>query len=262
MTQVLRRHADRHHRGELGAEGHINGATPQADILGIFGREGLDMAARWATPAAATPTYKAIKLYRNYDGARSTFGDTSIAATTTNPDVVSAFAAERSGDGAITVMVVNKSTTSAPTTVTLANVAHGDAGEVWQLTAANAITRLADVAARAPTPSRRRCRRRVSRCSSSRAAPRRAPARGADGLRIVVVSPSGSALARPLALRRRSGYAAHVMPVPPSTEGPGLAPRASPGRTTCSAAGSPQPPVPRRRRPGRRQDDAGACSSC
>ena len=78
-----------------GAEGHINGATTQADILGIFGREGLDMAARWATPAASTPTYKAIKLYRNYDGRRSTFGDTSIAAATANPDVVSAFAAER-----------------------------------------------------------------------------------------------------------------------------------------------------------------------
>jgi hypothetical protein len=128
-----------------GAEGHINGATTQADILGIFGREGLDMAARWATPAASTPTYKAIKLYRNYDGLRSTFGDTSIAATTANPDVVSAFAAERSSDGALTVMVVNKGAASAPTTVTLANAAHGAASEVWQLTAANAITRLADV---------------------------------------------------------------------------------------------------------------------
>ena len=31
---------------------HINGATTQADIFGIFGREGLDMAARWTTPAA------------------------------------------------------------------------------------------------------------------------------------------------------------------------------------------------------------------
>ena len=34
-----------------GAENHINGATTQADIYGIFGREGLDMAARWTTPA-------------------------------------------------------------------------------------------------------------------------------------------------------------------------------------------------------------------
>src|SRR6185295_9814528 len=52
-----------------GAENHINGATAQADILGIFGREGLDMAARWATPASSTPTYKAMKMFRNYDGA-------------------------------------------------------------------------------------------------------------------------------------------------------------------------------------------------
>jgi hypothetical protein len=127
-----------------GAEGHINGATTQADILGIFGREGLDVAARWATPAASTPTYKAIKLYRNYDGRKSSFGDTSIAAATANPDVVSAFAAERSTDGAITVMVVNKGAATASTTVTLANAAHGAASEVWQLTSANAITRLAD----------------------------------------------------------------------------------------------------------------------
>jgi hypothetical protein len=48
-----------------GAENHINGATTQADVYGIFGREGLDMAARWATPAATTPTYKAMKMYRN-----------------------------------------------------------------------------------------------------------------------------------------------------------------------------------------------------
>jgi hypothetical protein len=61
-----------------GAEDHINGATTQADIYGIFGREGLDIGARWTTPDAATPTYKAMKLYRNYDGAKSGFGDTSV----------------------------------------------------------------------------------------------------------------------------------------------------------------------------------------
>ena len=68
-----------------GAEDHINGATTQADILGIFGREGLDMAARWTTPAASTPTYKAMKMYRNYDGSKSTFGETSVAAAAPTP---------------------------------------------------------------------------------------------------------------------------------------------------------------------------------
>ena len=43
-------------------------------------------------------------------------------------------------------MVINKGASgSAPATVTLANVTHGTASQVWQLTSANAITRLADV---------------------------------------------------------------------------------------------------------------------
>jgi glycosyl hydrolase family 44 len=91
-----------------GAEGHINGATTQADIYGIFGREGLDLGARWTTPAANTPTFKAMKMYRNYDGNKSAFGDISTSALVPNPDNLSAFAAERSIDGALTVMAVSK----------------------------------------------------------------------------------------------------------------------------------------------------------
>ena len=131
-----------------GAENHINGATAQADIYGIFGREGLDVGARWTTPATTTPTYKAMKMYRNYDGNRSTFGDTSVRATSTaNADNLSVFAAERSVDGAVTVMVVSKVLSgSTPVTVSLASFAPSSTVEVWQLTSANTITRLADVA--------------------------------------------------------------------------------------------------------------------
>lgn len=71
-----------------GAEDHISGATAQADVLGIFGREGLDMALRWEAPAAGSPVYNAIKLYRNYDGKKSTFGDVSVSAIVPNPDDV------------------------------------------------------------------------------------------------------------------------------------------------------------------------------
>lgn len=128
-----------------GAESHINGATTQADILGIFGREGLDMAARWTTPDAATPTYKAIKMYRNYDGNKSAFGDTSVSATTANPDNVAAFAAQRSADGAVTVMVINKYLSgNTPVTVNLSNFTAQGTAQVWQLTSANTISRLAD----------------------------------------------------------------------------------------------------------------------
>ncbi|HJU56126.1 MAG TPA: glycoside hydrolase family 44 protein, partial [Pyrinomonadaceae bacterium] len=130
-----------------GAEGHINGATAQADILGIFGREGLDMAARWTTPAAQTPTYKAMKMYRNYDGNKSTFGETSVRATVPNPDNLSAFAAERAADGALTVMVIGKQLSGeTPVTVNLSNFTGAGSAQVWQLTSANAITRLNDLA--------------------------------------------------------------------------------------------------------------------
>src|SRR5262245_36945352 len=129
-----------------GAENHINGATAQADILGIFGREGLDMAARWTTPDPSTPTYKAMKLYRNYDGNKSTFGDVSVAATGPNPDNVAVFAAEHSTDGALTIMAISKYLSgSTPATINLANFPHNGTAQVWQLTSANTINHLSDL---------------------------------------------------------------------------------------------------------------------
>src|SRR5215813_7648394 len=129
-----------------GAENHINGATAQADILGIFGREGLDMATRWTTPDSSTPTYKAMKMYGNYDGNKSTFGDQSIQATVPDPDSLSAFAAVRSSDGALTVMIINKNLSSAANAnVNIANFSPSGFAQVWQLTSANSITRLSDI---------------------------------------------------------------------------------------------------------------------
>ena len=45
-----------------GADGDMNGATAQADILGILGREGVDMAARWTCPDKSTPTYQVSRV--------------------------------------------------------------------------------------------------------------------------------------------------------------------------------------------------------
>ena len=130
-----------------GAEFSINGATAQADILGIFGREGLDLATRWTTPASNTPTYLAMKLYRNYDGHKSAFGDISILTTAPNPDVLAAFGAVRASDGALTLMVINKDIAkSSPFNASLTNFAAGAAAHRWQLTASNAIAHIPDIA--------------------------------------------------------------------------------------------------------------------
>jgi hypothetical protein len=130
-----------------GAETNINGATAQADILGIFGREGLDVGERWTMPPTGSPVYNAFKMYRNYDGHNSAFGNTGITATGPNPDNVSTFAALRSTDGALTLMVINKQPyTNAPVIVTLTNFIASGTAQVWQLTASNIITQTGSVA--------------------------------------------------------------------------------------------------------------------
>jgi hypothetical protein len=87
-----------------------------------------------------------MKMYRNYDGNKSTFGDTGVSATGPNPDNVATFAAVRPSDGALTLMVINKQLTSSATaSVTLSNFLASGTAQVWQLTSANAIIRLGDL---------------------------------------------------------------------------------------------------------------------
>lgn len=114
---------------DWGAANHMNGATAQADVLGIFGREGLDMAARWMTPPADSPAYLAMKLFRNADGHGAAFGDTSVAIRVPDPDTVSAFAALRVRDGALTVIAINK-VAGAARPVALALGHFGPAGRI------------------------------------------------------------------------------------------------------------------------------------
>jgi Glycoside hydrolase family 44 len=130
-----------------GDEANLNGATTQADVLGIFGQQGLDIATRWTVPVNPSPTYLAAQIYRNYDGRLSTFGDTSVSATVPNPDVLSSFAAVRSSDNALTVMVINKQQGSTPVTVSLANFTAGATAQGYQIASATqaAITPLGNV---------------------------------------------------------------------------------------------------------------------
>lgn len=91
---------------------HINGALAQADILGIFGREQLDMAMLWAALDADQPYAYAFRLYLDYDGLGSQFGEVSVHAESSDLDRVSIYAAQRMSDGAATIMVINKSGTA------------------------------------------------------------------------------------------------------------------------------------------------------
>jgi hypothetical protein len=91
-----------------GGERDASGAVALAEVLGIFGREGVDLASYWAYPPPDSPAGAAFRLYRNYDGRGSTFGDLSLPATSTQAAV--AVYAARHSDGAETdLIVVNQS---------------------------------------------------------------------------------------------------------------------------------------------------------
>lgn len=129
-----------------GALDHINGALAQADVLGIFGREGLDLATLWGPPEANEPGAYAFRMYRNYDGLGSAFGDVSVQASSTDQDQVAIYAARRSVDQALTLMVIDKTAQAYTSTVSLANFQPAGNARVYRYSAANltAIVREAD----------------------------------------------------------------------------------------------------------------------
>ncbi|MBS1149111.1 MAG: hypothetical protein H6Q89_809 [Myxococcaceae bacterium] len=101
-----------------------SGALAQVDVLGIFGREGLDLATLEDPPAPNGLGEDAFKLYRNYDGAGSKFGDTSIRARSGEP-LLATFAAFDSAR--VTTVLVNKSP-SAPNPATITFTGMGQSG--------------------------------------------------------------------------------------------------------------------------------------
>jgi hypothetical protein len=123
----------------------INGALAQADILGIFGREGLDLATLWNYPDAALgydnfetqPGAYAFRLYRNYDGNGSKFGDVSVSTASADQSQLAIYAAERSSDSALTLVIINKTGSALTGNVSLAWFTPAGPAQVFRYSAAN-----------------------------------------------------------------------------------------------------------------------------
>lgn len=138
----------------------INGALAQADVLGIFGREGLDLATFFdpgqGTPLQTTfpssPGAYAFRIYRNYDGQGGQFGDISVQATSSDQSQLAIYAAQQANDGSLTLVVINKTADALTAKLTIRNLAGADlvlneTAERYQYSTENlnAIVRLADV---------------------------------------------------------------------------------------------------------------------
>jgi hypothetical protein len=131
-----------------GALDSLNGALAQADVLGIFGRERLDLATLWGPPEIDDPGAFAFRMYRNADGAGHGFGETGVRAASSDQGRLAVYAALRA-TGELTAIVVNKTSGALEATVALTGFAPDGPVQVFRYSGANlgAIEREPDLAA-------------------------------------------------------------------------------------------------------------------
>ena len=124
----------------------ITDALAEADVLGIFGQQGVDFANMWVPPAPTDPIAYAFRLFRNYDGEGSQFGAAGISAISSIPGNLAIYAAQRASDGALTVLVLNKTTAAIQTSLSIANYTPASSATVYSYSNAN-LTRITPQAA-------------------------------------------------------------------------------------------------------------------
>jgi hypothetical protein len=116
---------------------HISGAIAQADVLGIFGREGLFAAALWDLGGGSRFIHAAFAAYCNYDGALSRFGDTAVAAATSDVQATSVYASVDQGrDDRMVIVAINKATGPNTALLAISHPVDFARGQAYQITGA------------------------------------------------------------------------------------------------------------------------------
>ena len=120
-----------------GQHGTLYGALAEADILGIFGQQGVDFADMWDPPKPTDPTAYAFRLYRDFDGQGGSFGETSVSAKSSDVTQVTVYAAQRTSDNALTLVVINKTANALTPAIGLANFMAQPTASVYTYSGAN-----------------------------------------------------------------------------------------------------------------------------
>jgi hypothetical protein len=118
-----------------GGANHISGAIAQADVLGIFGREGLYAATLWRLEADNNFIYGGFEAFRNYNGTNGSFGDTSIRATNSDAATASVYASVDAANPARMVIVaINKNSTAKSAGIAVTHTVQFHTAQVYTVT--------------------------------------------------------------------------------------------------------------------------------
>ena len=123
-----------------GGGGDISGGIAEADVLGIFGRMGVFSANEWPLVPNEPFIAGALAMFRNYDGRKGSFGDTSISAVTDNVNDTSIYASiDSTNPDRMIVVAINKSAGRITAKLQLKGVKRFGPAEVFQLTRAKPV---------------------------------------------------------------------------------------------------------------------------
>ncbi len=120
-----------------GGTHHIAGTIAQADNLGVFGAQALFAANLWPLDKSEPYTLAGFRAYRDFDGAKHNFGDTSVQAVSSNVGLVAAYVStDSSRPGRVVIVAINRSNAAQETELVgqpLSGTAH-----LFQMSAASA----------------------------------------------------------------------------------------------------------------------------
>lgn len=114
----------------------IKGAIKQADVLGIFGKEGVYAATLWSLNDHEDPFFHgAFAMYRNYDRKGGKFGDISIKAQNSDFIKTSVYASYDSTNNNIVIIAINKSSSDIVAGLKIHNAVKLSGATAYKLTA-------------------------------------------------------------------------------------------------------------------------------
>jgi hypothetical protein len=127
---------------ETGGFNNIAGTVAQADQLGVYASQGVWAAMFWPTSGTYDYELAGFRAFRNFDGAGSNFGDTSVQTTSSNPGSVMAYiSTDTTTSGRVVMVVINRANTIQ--VAAISGMSLSGTASMYQMTATTASTQSA-----------------------------------------------------------------------------------------------------------------------
>jgi O-glycosyl hydrolase len=121
-----------------GGANHVSGAIAQADVLGIFGREGMYAATLWPLESSNNFIFGGFEAFRSYDGANGSFGDTSIRVASSDAVTTSVYASVDAANPArLVIVAINKNAVAKSAGIAVTHTVQFHTAQVYVVSSAS-----------------------------------------------------------------------------------------------------------------------------